>query len=568
MIEIAIRISVYLIIGLALLTCNIWFARAVVQGITGGDLVVAPVKVVGRANDTSLTGEAMARLIISRLQTLASDLQQSQSSLRQADDPTTGAVPIGVAAGILGIPKTAVLEAQLFEPTSIDVKVAGVDVGGLLPRIQRWFIEDRTLTFSVSWEEKSAIIAGNIDALGLGKTKPIWMSIKDPTLSSVADAIALALIHRLWAKDRPEFGALDHDEFKVLVDAVNQVAAINSSVMTSKAPAPAEFERVLATIGPLADSKTWWNQLTYFTASVAESAEKYERALGLYRRMAGLPQAPLAGEALKAKIAGLEALTQGRASNKQAPAQKLKEEAAVATNILNELFDLKLGEPSIAIISDDVRNAYWDGRQINVPSVVQDIPDIVYHEATFPFLQKVWSFKYEGQEGAMVVSYTDILTSLIKQRTLEQNDKNADWTIAPGAVAWISGKFDDIGRDKRPLRSLKAPGTAYDDPVIGKDPQVDHFTKLVNLPNTPSADYGGIHTNSGIPSRAFYETARQIGSQRAGKIWIDSLRKFKPDLTIVAAAKLIYETAVGAHGAQSAEAKGIKAGWNAVGVSL
>jgi len=50
----------------------------------------------------------------------------------------------------LGPRKVPVLNAQLFEPTNVDVKVVGVDVGGWLPRIQPWFVADRTLAFSVS----------------------------------------------------------------------------------------------------------------------------------------------------------------------------------------------------------------------------------------------------------------------------------------------------------------------------------------------------------------------------------------------------------------------------------
>jgi hypothetical protein len=65
------------------------------------------------------------------------------------------------------------------------VKVAGVDVGGLLPGIQRWFVADRTLAFSVSWERKTATVAGSVDALGVGKTRPVWMSLE--WRSSTAD---------------------------------------------------------------------------------------------------------------------------------------------------------------------------------------------------------------------------------------------------------------------------------------------------------------------------------------------------------------------------------------------
>src|SRR5262249_15698739 len=155
--EIAAKVAIYLTVGVALLACNVWFVRAVYQSLTGGDLVVAPVKIVGGTGDAAIAGETLPRMLISKLQSLEWDPRQPQSALRQGDaaagaapKKTDGAAPPsavrpgGVTAGILGTPKTAVLNAQLFEPTNIDVKVAGVDVGGLLPRIQRWFVADRT----------------------------------------------------------------------------------------------------------------------------------------------------------------------------------------------------------------------------------------------------------------------------------------------------------------------------------------------------------------------------------------------------------------------------------------
>src|SRR3954468_9491177 len=172
--EFIAKLTVYVVLGIAVMAVNVWYARAVYRTVSGGDLVIAPVKIVGGSGDSSVLGDALARMVISRIQAIEWDLQQSQISLQQegvprtdeatlsAGSPAPGA-PRGVTAGILGTPRTAGLNAQLFEPTSIDVKVAGVDVGGLLPRIQRWFVQDRTLAFTVYLQENSAVINGNID---------------------------------------------------------------------------------------------------------------------------------------------------------------------------------------------------------------------------------------------------------------------------------------------------------------------------------------------------------------------------------------------------------------------
>ncbi len=46
--------------------------------------------------------------------------------------------------------------------------------------------------------------------------------------------------------------------------------------------------------------------------------------------------------------------------------------------------------------------------------------------------------------------------------------------------------------------------------------------KYVNLPNTASGDWGGVHINSGIPNFAFYVAAFNMGGyswEKAGRIW-------------------------------------------------
>ena len=62
------------------------------------------------------------------------------------------------------------------------------------------------------------------------------------------------------------------------------------------------------------------------------------------------------------------------------------------------------------------------------------------------------------------------LASLVKQYVLKQNVDKADWLIGAGLFA---RKVKDVA-----LRSMKDPGTAYDDPTIGKDPAARTYEKL------------------------------------------------------------------------------------------
>src|SRR4029079_10299870 len=121
---------------------------------------------------------------------------------------------------------------------------------------------------------------------------------------------------------------------------------------------------------------------------------------------------------------------------------------------------------------------------------------------------------YSNQSGALNESLSDVFGSLIKQFSLNQTADQADWLIGAGL---LTKQVKGVA-----LRSMKAPGTAYDDPVLGKDPQPDHMSRFV----TTAADRGGVHITSGIPNRAFYLAATAIGGyawEVAGKIWYTTL---------------------------------------------
>jgi len=71
--------------------------------------------------------------------------------------------------------------------------------------------------------------------------------------------------------------------------------------------------------------------------------------------------------------------------------------------------------------------------------------------------------EYHGQSGALNESLSDVFGSLVKQWRLHQKAEEADWLI--GAEVFTPRIAADA------LRSLKAPGTAYDNADFGKDPQ-------------------------------------------------------------------------------------------------
>ena len=166
-------------------------------------------------------------------------------------------------------------------------------------------------------------------------------------------------------------------------------------------------------------------------------------------------------------------------------------------------------------------NAFWDGTQMvfgdgdgTIFNRFTIAVDVIGHELTHGVTGATAALEYHDQPGALNESISDVFGSLVKQRSVGQTAAQADWLI--GAGLWAAG-INGVA-----LRSMEAPGTAYDDPLIGKDPQPDHMSRYVNT----TSDQGGVHTNSGIPNKAFYLIAIAIGGNSwdvGGNIWYRTL---------------------------------------------
>jgi Zn-dependent metalloprotease len=113
---------------------------------------------------------------------------------------------------------------------------------------------------------------------------------------------------------------------------------------------------------------------------------------------------------------------------------------------------------------------------------------------------------------------------------------------------------------------MKAPGTAYDDDLIGKDEQPAHMDDYVET----SDDNGGVHINSGIPNKAFYNLAVTLSGnswQAAGRIWYETLlQKLGTSTTFEKFATMTLETAGKLYSNRSKEQKAVKSAWTDVGV--
>ena len=217
-------------------------------------------------------------------------------------------------------------------------------------------------------------------------------------------------------------------------------------------------------------------------------------------------------------------------------------------------------------------NAFWNGEQMVYGDGDEDLPksdrlfnrftiaiDIIGHELTHGVTQHEARLIYWDQPGALNESFSDVFGTLVKQRTLNQAVDEADWIIGAGLFTEnVSGQG---------IRSMKAPGTAYDDSVLGKDPQPAHMRDYKDV----VYDNGGVHINSGIPNHAFCLAAKEIGGyawEKTGLIWYVTLRdKLGVRSDFQDAARLTVQVAGDLFGSGSLEQEAVSKSWSKVGIS-
>ena len=179
-------------------------------------------------------------------------------------------------------------------------------------------------------------------------------------------------------------------------------------------------------------------------------------------------------------------------------------------------------------------NAFWDGEQmafgdgdgVNFQNFVRAL-DVTGHELTHGVVQYTANLEYKGQSGALNEHFADVFGTAIKQWAAKETEKTANWLI---------GEICTMGKYKgKAVRSMKAPA----DTTIVLSAQPENMSKIFK----GTADNGGVHINSGIPNKAFYLVSMNIGTQKAAKLWFETLKILKPTSKFTDFYKALTKTA-------------------------
>jgi Zn-dependent metalloprotease len=179
-------------------------------------------------------------------------------------------------------------------------------------------------------------------------------------------------------------------------------------------------------------------------------------------------------------------------------------------------------------------NAFWDGQRMvfgNGDNIIfKDFTgdvDVIGHELTHGVTQYTAGLQYTDQPGALNEAFSDIFGSCVDMYANNRDAGEHNWLIGEDVMA--DGLYGEA------IRSMSHPGTAYDNSLMGHDPQPDSMAGYV-----PGGDP---HLNSGIINRTFYLTALDLGAFPAAKIWYAALQNLWPTAQFADAAHVCGEMA-------------------------
>jgi hypothetical protein len=204
-------------------------------------------------------------------------------------------------------------------------------------------------------------------------------------------------------------------------------------------------------------------------------------------------------------------------------------------------------------MGNNYANAFWNGTYIvfgdgdnQTFSNLAASLDITAHELQHGITEFTANLKYENQSGALNEAYSDVFACMVD---------DDDWTVGEDCTIPAPGYLRNLAH-----------------PEQGLDPLPATMSDYRNLPNTEAGDWGGVHINMSIPSRAGYLMAEglpsgAIGRAKTAQIWYRALTTYlTPYSQFSDGRNAMVQAAEDLYGAGSAEVAAVEAAWDTVEV--
>ncbi len=151
--------------------------------------------------------------------------------------------------------------------------------------------------------------------------------------------------------------------------------------------------------------------------------------------------------------------------------------------------------------------------------------DVVSHEISHLLVAQTAGLVYQGHSGALNESYSDVFALFFERWLYMKFNEDADQSNNL-LGSWNYTIGEACGRRLRTMRNFK-------NPLDAQQPCPAYYRgEAWGDPNSP-ADYGNVHSGSGVANKCAYEIIQLVGWDLAGKVLFSSLTKLKPNSSFI-----------------------------------
>lgn len=238
----------------------------------------------------------------------------------------------------------------------------------------------------------------------------------------------------------------------------------------------------------------------------------------------------------------------------------------------------------------DYNNAFWNGSQMvygdgdgQLFSPLSGALDVIAHELTHGVTEKTAGLVYEDEPGALNESMSDVMGMFAEASSTGAIDSQMGedvWTPAVANDALRDMADPHKGNDFFTLSDYTCTYRTEQPGYCGQPEQMSEYAHYPMSYSSIGADYGGVHTNSGIPNKAAWLlsqggslngiTVTAIGRQKAEQIYYRLLTEYlTPYSGFVDARNNAIQSCtdlIGQFSITADDCAQVRAAWAAVGV--